>query len=196
MWTRFTFVLWTEKYSKETFLVINRYSWPLLCNPCITTRSKYQNTVSAILLCTVLYICVCTVGYNLFCVLLGKFVGATCPIVMNPPVVVVRYGDDFSVNCTSLTNQTEGMGWESSAGGTDLVKNVTDVSLYIKSVVVWNLSPMCYVNEIDGSQCLQHLPVTVYSKLSEVSKQSRKWFSDNLILLMGISIWTLVTFFL
>ncbi|XP_067332630.1 neural cell adhesion molecule L1-like protein isoform X3 [Channa argus] len=46
----------------------------------------------------------------------GKHVGASCPVVMSPPAVVVAFGNSFSVNCTSLSNQIDGMGWESSAG--------------------------------------------------------------------------------
>lgn len=97
--------------------------------------------------------------------LLENPAGASCPIVMSPPAVVVRFGDALSVNCTSLSKDTLGMGWESSAGGTDLRNNVISVPLYIKSVTDWNLSPQCYVNlNNEIGQCSEDLPVTVYSK--------------------------------
>lgn len=124
--------------------------------------------------------------------LLENSAGASCPIEMSPPAVVVRFGDGFSVKCTSLSKDTEGMGWESSAGGTDLINNVRNVTLNIESVTDWNFSPLCYVNlHNDIVQCSKNLPVTVYSKslltLSDVSKQSRSFvFSDHIILLMRI----------
>ncbi|KAF3700027.1 Intercellular adhesion molecule 2 [Channa argus] len=92
----------------------------------------------------------------------GKHVGASCPVVMSPPAVVVAFGNSFSVNCTSLSNQIDGMGWESSAGGTKLTTNVTSVPLNIASIQQWSLEPTCYINFISGRQCLTNLPVTVY----------------------------------
>uniref|UniRef100_A0A3Q1J6W4 Ig-like domain-containing protein n=1 Tax=Anabas testudineus TaxID=64144 RepID=A0A3Q1J6W4_ANATE len=50
--------------------------------------------------------------------ILGNAEDVPCPIQMTPPAIVVKFGDAFSVNCTSLASKTEGIGWESSAGGT------------------------------------------------------------------------------
>lgn len=82
---------------------------------------------------------------------------------MKPPVVVVEYKSNFSVNCAALKEPTEGMGWESTAGGTGLIQDVTNLTLQIKSVQDWTLSPMCYVNFPDAPQCTANLPVTIYS---------------------------------
>ncbi|XP_055366987.1 uncharacterized protein si:ch211-66e2.5 [Betta splendens] len=93
----------------------------------------------------------------------------SCPLVMKPSAVVVEYEGDFTVDCLSLDKTIEGMGWESSAGGTDLLQNVDNVTLQIKSVVDWTLAPKCYTNLADGSQCLVELPVTVYKMMDSVS---------------------------
>ncbi|XP_038849177.1 uncharacterized protein LOC120047695 isoform X2 [Salvelinus namaycush] len=53
----------------------------------------------------------------LFLTLPGAPTHASCPVELNPPRVVVRYGDSISVNCTSSTDP-EGMGWEATFGET------------------------------------------------------------------------------
>uniref|UniRef100_A0A3Q4GUG9 Ig-like domain-containing protein n=1 Tax=Neolamprologus brichardi TaxID=32507 RepID=A0A3Q4GUG9_NEOBR len=105
----------------------------------------------------------------LSCIILGKPVNAACPLELSPPRVVVRFGDSLSANCTSSSDQTEGMGWESPYGGVDLTDGVTFLPFKIDSVPVWELEPMCYVNSRDGSQCTKVLPVTVYKTPNIVS---------------------------
>ncbi|KAK2833281.1 hypothetical protein Q5P01_017170 [Channa striata] len=107
----------------------------------------------------------------------GKHVDASCPVVMKPPVVVVGYGKPFSVNCTSLSNKTDGMGWESSAGGTELRPGVTSVPLNIEAINQWSLEPTCYMNDKDGGQCSAKLPITVYKMpdLVTMSQPSPPW---------------------
>lgn len=56
------------------------------------------------------------------------------------------------------------MGWESSQGGIALTAGVSSLALNIKSVTHWGLSPMCFINSLNGAQCTQTLDVTVYSK--------------------------------
>ncbi|XP_039466796.1 cell adhesion molecule 3-like isoform X1 [Oreochromis aureus] len=99
----------------------------------------------------------------------GNPASASCPLQMSPSRVVVRFGDSLSAKCTSLSNQTEGMGWESPYGGVDLTQNVTSLDFKIDSVPEWELGPMCYVNSRDGGQCTELLPVTVYKMPDSVS---------------------------
>ncbi|KAM9843940.1 vascular cell adhesion protein 1-like [Aulostomus maculatus] len=99
----------------------------------------------------------------------GKVVGAACPLVLIPPQVVVRYGDSFSVNCSSLTNQSEGIGWESSSHGTGLIKRATTLPFVINPVNKWNYDPECFINLLNGDQCSVELPATVYKMPDSVS---------------------------
>ncbi|XP_076739415.1 uncharacterized protein LOC143418387 isoform X2 [Maylandia zebra] len=92
----------------------------------------------------------------------GKLVSTSCPLELSPPRVVVRFGDSFSANCTSSSDQTEGMGWESPFGGVDFTQGVSSLPFKIDSVPEWKMEPICYVNFRDGDQCTEVLPVTVY----------------------------------
>lgn len=99
----------------------------------------------------------------------GKLASASCPIEMSPPKVVVKFGDSLIANCTSLTTPIEGMGWESSFGGTGLQSGVTTLPLKIDNVKDWIIEPQCFVNLLDGRQCLESLPVVVYKTPASVS---------------------------
>ncbi|XP_030591989.1 intercellular adhesion molecule 1-like [Archocentrus centrarchus] len=100
----------------------------------------------------------------------GKLVSGSCPLLeMSPPRVVVRFGDSLSANCTSSSHQTEGMGWESPYGGVDLTPGVSSLPFKMNSVPDWVIEPMCYVNLLDGEQCVKTLPVTVYKMPDSVS---------------------------
>uniref|UniRef100_A0A669CMK5 Ig-like domain-containing protein n=1 Tax=Oreochromis niloticus TaxID=8128 RepID=A0A669CMK5_ORENI len=103
-----------------------------------------------------------------FC-FLGELVSTSCPLDITPPRVVVRFGDSLSANCTSSSNQTEGMGWECSYGGVDFIYGVSSLPFKIDSVPEWEIGPMCYVNLHDGDQCVEVLPVTVYKMPDSVS---------------------------
>ncbi|KAM7371810.1 hypothetical protein PAMP_009020 [Pampus punctatissimus] len=86
---------------------------------------------------------------------------------MIPPSIVVRYGDSFTANCSSL-NHEGGLGWESPFGGTGLREGVSSVLLEVKSVKVWDIEPSCFFTGQD-KQCLQGLPVTIYKMADSVS---------------------------
>uniref|UniRef100_A0A3P9CTQ0 Ig-like domain-containing protein n=1 Tax=Maylandia zebra TaxID=106582 RepID=A0A3P9CTQ0_9CICH len=100
---------------------------------------------------------------------LGNPASASCPLQISPPRVVVRLEGSLSANCTSLSDQIDGMGWESPYGGLDLTQGVTSLLFSIDSVPVWELEPMCFVNLHDGDQCVKLLPVTVYKMPDSVS---------------------------
>uniref|UniRef100_A0A4W5JNV6 FXYD domain-containing ion transport regulator n=1 Tax=Hucho hucho TaxID=62062 RepID=A0A4W5JNV6_9TELE len=93
---------------------------------------------------------------------------ASCPVELNPPRVVVRYGDSVSVNCTSSTDPT-GMGWEATFGGTGLHENVNFVTWTVRSLMDWTIEPQCYINPQTGSQCSEYLPVILYKNPDSVS---------------------------
>uniref|UniRef100_A0A672IY10 Ig-like domain-containing protein n=1 Tax=Salarias fasciatus TaxID=181472 RepID=A0A672IY10_SALFA len=99
----------------------------------------------------------------------GNVADASCELKVTPPRVVVRYGSPLLATCSS-TSDIEGVGWESSYGGTGLIKDVSSLALNISSVETWELEPQCYASlRSDGSQCLEKLPVTVYKLPKSVS---------------------------
>uniref|UniRef100_A0A3P8QDZ2 Ig-like domain-containing protein n=1 Tax=Astatotilapia calliptera TaxID=8154 RepID=A0A3P8QDZ2_ASTCA len=106
-------------------------------------------------------------GFLITCT--GNPASASCPLQISPPRVVVRLEGSFSANCTSLSDQIDGMGWESPYGGLDLTQGVTSLLFSIDSVPAWEIEAMCYMNSRDGDQCTKVLPVTVYKMPDSVS---------------------------
>ncbi|XP_051905405.1 matrix-remodeling-associated protein 5-like isoform X2 [Hippocampus zosterae] len=92
----------------------------------------------------------------------AKPASTSCPLEITPNFVLVPFGGSISAVCKSLSSQLKGMGWESSFGGTGLVKGVSNLTLKIDSLQSWHVSPICFVN-LNGSQCTKDLPVTVYN---------------------------------
>uniref|UniRef100_A0A673C4S5 Ig-like domain-containing protein n=1 Tax=Sphaeramia orbicularis TaxID=375764 RepID=A0A673C4S5_9TELE len=103
-----------------------------------------------------------------YCILLGTPVGAQCPVMIQPNVPVVKFEDPLLVNCTSSTDQTKIMGWEAPYGGTRK-EDVTSVLLNITSAYTWDLGPLCYITFLDGTQCEEEVPITVYQMPQSVS---------------------------
>uniref|UniRef100_A0A8C6UCC1 Ig-like domain-containing protein n=1 Tax=Neogobius melanostomus TaxID=47308 RepID=A0A8C6UCC1_9GOBI len=124
----------------------------------------------------------------------AQTVSASCPVVMTPSRVVVQYGDAFTVECNSTTDQKEGMGWESNYKGTGLVE-ADHVPLNIEKVDRWAIQSQCYVNLNNGTQCSKSLPITVYmnfrlwyrnygfecavANVAPVKKVLVTWIKDN-----------------
>uniref|UniRef100_A0A8C3AJX6 Ig-like domain-containing protein n=1 Tax=Cyclopterus lumpus TaxID=8103 RepID=A0A8C3AJX6_CYCLU len=88
---------------------------------------------------------------------------------MNPPSVVVRFGDSFSVNCSSTSDLIESMGLESRYGSSMSSSGNSFVVLKVESVTDWEFEPICFLNHLRDGQCLQTLPVTVYKTPDTVS---------------------------
>uniref|UniRef100_A0A8C6U984 Ig-like domain-containing protein n=1 Tax=Neogobius melanostomus TaxID=47308 RepID=A0A8C6U984_9GOBI len=125
---------------------------------------------------------------------ISQTVSASCPVVMTPSRVVVQYGDAFTVECNSTTDQKEGMGWESNYKGTGLVE-ADHVPLNIEKVDRWAIQSQCYVNLNNGTQCSKSLPITVYmnfrlwyrnygfecavANVAPVKKVLVTWIKDN-----------------
>ncbi|XP_051797530.1 cell adhesion molecule 3-like isoform X1 [Acanthochromis polyacanthus] len=99
----------------------------------------------------------------------GKPVNGTCNVEMSPPKVMVKFGDSFTANCTSLYSEIAGIGWESTYGGIGLQSGISTLPFKIDVVKDWDIQPICYVTLPDGDQCLEPLPVTVYQIPESVS---------------------------
>uniref|UniRef100_A0A669D379 Ig-like domain-containing protein n=1 Tax=Oreochromis niloticus TaxID=8128 RepID=A0A669D379_ORENI len=108
-----------------------------------------------------------------------KLVSTSCSLEFSPPRVVVRFGDSLSANCTSSSDQTEGIGWESPYGGVDLTLGVSSLLFKIDSVPEWDTGPMCYMNSCDGDQCVKVLPVTVYKMPDSVSLKNLRTVEEG-----------------
>uniref|UniRef100_A0A4W5Q953 Ig-like domain-containing protein n=1 Tax=Hucho hucho TaxID=62062 RepID=A0A4W5Q953_9TELE len=91
------------------------------------------------------------------------------PLELNPPRVVVRYGDSVSVNCRTSATDHGGMGWEATFGGTGLEQDVNIVTWTVDNLTDWTIEPKCYINLIDGEQPVKVLPVILYKTPDSVS---------------------------
>lgn len=91
---------------------------------------------------------------------------ANCPIKLSPPSVVVRYGHPVTINCSTLTNQSYGIGWEATEGGTGL-EAVSHLAWSLERLTEWTISPICFMYPIKGSpfeQCSVAPKVILYSE--------------------------------
>lgn len=92
-----------------------------------------------------------------------------CPVQTNPSRAIVRYGEPFTANCSLLSDQVEGMGWESKSGGVPLQLGVPFLLLTIPKVKEWKFDPVCFINYAEGGQCQHMLNITVYKPPDNVS---------------------------
>ncbi|MBN3310171.1 ICAM1 protein, partial [Amia calva] len=94
-------------------------------------------------------------------------------------MVVVRYGDPVSVNCTA-TRTTRGMGWEATVGSTGMQPNSTQSLLWnVSSLTDWTAEPKCYANfQTEPKQCEKKLNVTLYKYPDRVSVSSNTSVMD------------------
>ncbi|KAK5884812.1 hypothetical protein CesoFtcFv8_018595 [Champsocephalus esox] len=111
---------------------------------------------------------------SVFIVFTGNPVSSSCEIEFSPPKVVVRFGDPFSLNCSSTSNQIDSMGWEAIYGtGIGLQDGVSSVALKIDSVKDWKMEPQCFVNLENGVQCSETLNFIVYKMPDFISQPSQ-----------------------
>ncbi|XP_028978868.2 intercellular adhesion molecule 5 isoform X2 [Esox lucius] len=87
---------------------------------------------------------------------------------LNPPIVVVEYGDPVSVNCSTSSTDHEGMGWEATQGGTDFQLNATIVTWIVDNLEDWTIKPMCYITT-STNQVTKMLPVILYKTPDNMS---------------------------
>ncbi|XP_018610238.2 hemicentin-2-like [Scleropages formosus] len=109
------------------------------------------------------------------CGLLGILIWGTgaddCPIEIDPPAVVVKYGDPVSVNCTVFTEHV-GMGWVAKQNLVPNQPGVQSLLWTVENLTVWDINPQCFANFEGVPQCLKKVSVTVYNTLDSVSIRS------------------------
>lgn len=91
---------------------------------------------------------------------------AYCPVKLSPPSVVVRYGDSVNINCSALTDQNLGIGWESTEGGTGLMR-VSLLTLTLERLTDWKIAPQCHIYPSKGAnfrQCYSEPTIVLYSE--------------------------------
>ncbi|XP_066565905.1 uncharacterized protein LOC136753572 [Amia ocellicauda] len=97
---------------------------------------------------------------------------AVCPIVIDPPTVVVKYGDPVSANCTA-TRTTRGMGWEASVGSTGIKTGPQSLLWGVSNLTDWTVEPTCFSNfDTDPKQCGKKLNISLYKYPDSVSISS------------------------
>uniref|UniRef100_A0A8C7J664 Ig-like domain-containing protein n=1 Tax=Oncorhynchus kisutch TaxID=8019 RepID=A0A8C7J664_ONCKI len=97
------------------------------------------------------------------------FTVVTFPLELNPPRVVVRYGDSVSGNCSTSSTDHDGMGWEDTFGGTSFEQDVNIVTWTVDNLTDWTIEPTCYIILIDSKQPSKVLPVILYNTPDSVS---------------------------
>uniref|UniRef100_A0AAY5F6L0 Ig-like domain-containing protein n=1 Tax=Electrophorus electricus TaxID=8005 RepID=A0AAY5F6L0_ELEEL len=92
-----------------------------------------------------------------------------CPVVLQPPAVVVEYGTSVSVNC-STSKPHFGMAWEVSQGAVDPQEGVQLITWNVPRLEEWDIKPLCYINIKNQTKPdKRHLPVIVYKTPDNVS---------------------------
>ncbi|XP_062388821.1 uncharacterized protein LOC134077308 [Sardina pilchardus] len=101
-------------------------------------------------------------GLPYYLVLLG-FSGliTACSVDISPSTLVVRYGGPASATCRALV-PIDGMGWESPVGAVPLEDRVTELNWTVTELREWTLTPQCYINSKEGTQCTKELSVLAY----------------------------------
>lgn len=91
----------------------------------------------------------------------------SCPLVLTPAHIVVRFGDPVSVNCSTSATGFSQMGWEATSGARSSTDNV--ITWKVEKVEEWVAKPLCYLNGKGGQQCDVMLDITVYKTPDNVS---------------------------
>ncbi|KAJ0033119.1 hypothetical protein NQD34_000226 [Periophthalmus magnuspinnatus] len=92
-----------------------------------------------------------------------------CSLRVEPPELVVRFGDPVSVNCS--TSQFTLLGWVDVPTVTTEVQHAS-LLWTEESLGTWSVEPVCYaITEV--GQCQMKVPVTVYQPPNSVSVSFR-----------------------
>ncbi|TNN23438.1 Cell adhesion molecule 4 [Liparis tanakae] len=83
----------------------------------------------------------------------------SCPLVLTPAKIAVRFGDPVSVNCSTSATRFSKIGWEAISGGMTSTDAV--VTWTVEEVNDWDTKPLCYIDVEDGP-CSIMLDVTLY----------------------------------
>lgn len=85
---------------------------------------------------------------------------------IDPPILVVRYGDPASAICRTQHNAIM-IGWEAPVGAKNALGSHSHQLVWsVPSVTDWSLGRgiRCYGAFIEYSQCTSNLPITIYSE--------------------------------
>uniref|UniRef100_A0A3P8Z7V5 Ig-like domain-containing protein n=1 Tax=Esox lucius TaxID=8010 RepID=A0A3P8Z7V5_ESOLU len=107
-------------------------------------------------------------GFSVLICIAGGPTRASCPLELNPPSVVVKYGDPVSVNCSTSCTDHVGMGLEATHGGTALQLNATNVTWIVDNLEDWTIQPVCYITT-STNQVKETLPVILYKTPDNMS---------------------------
>ncbi|XP_036421454.1 intercellular adhesion molecule 5 [Colossoma macropomum] len=97
--------------------------------------------------------------------------GGACPPDLNdlelePPSIVVEYGDRVSVNCSSSSNFTE-LSWKGLPEHVSS-NDIATVTWETDSLTDWDIQPECHMN-LSNVQCNRALPLIIYKTPDRVS---------------------------
>ncbi|XP_026212208.1 hemicentin-2-like [Anabas testudineus] len=101
-----------------------------------------------------------------------------CPIELNPSIVVVKYGDPVSINCSTSNSLVETMGWEAPQGGTGM-KPTKHLTWTLERLTEWTIEPSCFINLLPGGpteQCDKKAKVVLYTFPENISISSNSLF--------------------
>ncbi|KAF3700033.1 Vascular cell adhesion protein 1 [Channa argus] len=83
------------------------------------------------------------------------------PLSLDPPMVVEQFGREYMVNCTSKTNDHEGMYWYDETGNSDL-ENERNFLAKSVSLSNWNVTATCKIKLKSSLECSRDVEITVY----------------------------------
>lgn len=93
---------------------------------------------------------------------------ARCPMKVSPPVLVVRFGDPVSVNCSVPGKGFPVLGWEVPLGAPPPTM-AQYLLWHVDRMTEWSIKPTCYALSELGGKCDIDLSVTVYKPPDRVS---------------------------
>ncbi|XP_047663748.1 hemicentin-1-like isoform X3 [Tachysurus fulvidraco] len=105
------------------------------------------------------------IGMFLLTLLNGAQSDNCSDLVLDPPELVVRYGDPVSVSCRSLSNDTD-VDWSVPTGKV-FSHDTQTITWKTDNLTDWEIQPVCYKNQTDV-QCSRTLPLTVYKLPDQV----------------------------
>ncbi|XP_017276192.1 intercellular adhesion molecule 3 [Kryptolebias marmoratus] len=93
---------------------------------------------------------------------------AKCDLTISPPILVVRFGDPVTVNCSKPKAGFSFIGWEVSQGKPEPTMEEFSV-WHVDRMTDWTISPICYAGSDLGGQCNISLSSVVYQPPTTVS---------------------------
>ena len=85
------------------------------------------------------------------------------PLTLDPPELVVQYGEQIQVNCTSYDNDHSGIGW-TNKNETYGLESDEDFAVWTVNITDWDTQAQCQIQLYTGLKCSKDLKLTVYRK--------------------------------